>query len=223
MSRLKDLTGGSKISARGLQDKNMTTWDQTPLLFLLTNEVPRMKSDDDAFWSRTHFVHWPVRFVDRPQAPDERKRDPGLSRKLEAEASGILATLVRGCMDYLENGLNPPEKVLNYTQEQRDQFDDIGQFLEAACDREDPPGPGQDWKTKVATGELVKICNWWREKNLGDSYAYGAKHVTQVFKKKGIISKKISVMYYLGLSVKDEVQAEYDAAVEENQEKERRR
>jgi P4 family phage/plasmid primase-like protien len=60
MSKLKKLTGGSIITARGINDKLMTSWKQTHLLFFLTNELPKMRSDDDAFWTRLHAVHWPI-------------------------------------------------------------------------------------------------------------------------------------------------------------------
>ena len=172
MSKLKDLTGGSLITARGINDKHMTTWQQTHLLFFLTNEVPKMKSDDDAFWTRSHFIHWPIRFVDNPQTPDERKRDPRIFQKMEDELPGILARLVEGCLDYMDQGLAPPEKVLPYTKEQRDQFDDIGQFLREACIQESPPAAGQKWKTMIPVAELLAICNWWSQKTLGNTYPY---------------------------------------------------
>jgi putative DNA primase/helicase len=107
MSKLKDLTGGSFITARGINDKLMTSWKQTHLLFFMTNELPKMRSDDDAYWTRLHAVPWPIRFVDDPKEPDERKRNPRMETELEEEASGVLACMVMGCMDYLANGLQP--------------------------------------------------------------------------------------------------------------------
>ena len=212
MSRLKDLTGGSIITARGINDKHMTSWEQTHLLFFFTNELPTMRADDDAFWTRVIAVHWPIRFVDNPQTPDERKKDPRMARKLEQEASGILACLVAGAMDYLANGLNPPEKVLNYTKEQRDQFDSIGQFINDCCDREDPPATGEDWQTRTPVNELLAVCNWWCKKALGNAYPYTPKRLTQTLEKKGIVTRKSSIMYYLGITVKNEIMAEYEEA-----------
>jgi putative DNA primase/helicase len=208
-SLLKDLTGGSLITARGINDKHMTTWQQTHLLFFLTNEVPRMKSDDDAFWTRSLFVHWPIRFVDKPRAPDERKRDPRIFQKMAAEASGILARLVGGCLDYLENNLSPPEKVLAYTQKQRDEFDDIGQFLHECCIIEEPPVSGGDWKTKIPVAELLAVCNWWCKKSLGNVYPFKPKGFTQALERKGISSFKSNIMHYRGVRVKEEVISDY--------------
>ncbi|GAB7079561.1 phage/plasmid primase, P4 family [Megalodesulfovibrio paquesii] len=212
MSKLKDLTGGSIITARGINDKLMTSWEQTHLLFFLTNELPKMKSDDDAFWTRLHAVHWPIRFVDDPQAPDERKRDPHMAARLEEERSGILARLVEGCLDYLKHGLCPPEKVTAYTREQRDQFDDIGQFLHDCCEREEPPASGMDWKTRTPGSEFAAVCNWWCKKTLGNAYAYSPKRLTQTLDRKGIPTKKSSVMYYLGITIRPGVLAEFQDA-----------
>ena len=210
MNLLKDLTGGSLLTARGINDKHMTTWPQTHLLFFLTNEVPRMKSDDDAFWTRSLFVHWPTRFVDNPRAKDEKKRDPRIFNKMQAEASGIFARLVEGCMDYLEKGLNPPNKVLNYTQEQREQFDDIGQFLKETCIIEEPPEDGGDYKIKIAVAELLAVYNWWSKKNLGNLFPLKPKSFTQALEKKGIHSFKSNVRYYRRVTIKDEVRDEYE-------------
>jgi len=223
MSKLKDLTGGSIITARGINDKLMTSWEQTHLLFFLTNELPKMKSDDDAFWTRLHAVHWPIRFVDSPQALDERKRDPHMAAKLEEESSGILARLVEGCLDYLEHGLCPPEKVKAYTQEQREQFDDIGQFIQECCDREEPPTYGADWQTRTLGSDFTAICNWWCKKTLGNFYAYSPKRMTQTLDRKGIPTKKSSVMHYLGVSIKPEIISEYKAAQEDEEKSSRRR
>lgn len=223
MSKLKDLTGGSIITARGILDKHMTSWQQTHLLFFLTNEVPKMKSDDDAFWTRSHFIHWPIRFVDSPQAPDERKKDPRIFQKMEGELSGILARLVEGCLDYLENGLAPPEKVLAYTKEQREQFDDIGQFLRAACILEEQPAAGQEWKTRIQASELLGICNWWSQKNLGNTYPYKPKGFTQALEKKGIANFKSNVMHYRGVTVKPEVLEEYEDFLADEKEKAEKR
>lgn len=210
MSKLKDLTGGSIITARGINDKLMTSWEQTHLLFFLTNELPKMKSDDDAFWTRLHAIHWPIRFVDNPKDKDERQRDPHMASRLEEDGPGILACLVRGCMDYLKNGLQPPEKVVAYTQEQRENFDDIGQFLTDACTREDTPPDGCDWQTRTSVSEFVTICNWWLKQTFGNSYNYSAKRVTQTLEKKGIVSKKSNTMQYCGVVIKDEVLADYE-------------
>ncbi len=219
MAKIKDLTGDSAITARGLQDKLMTTWNQTHLLFFLTNELPRMKADDDAFWSRLHAVHWPIRFVDKPSAPDERPRDPKMYTKLCEEGPGILARLVEGCMDFLAQGLAPPEKVTAYTAEQREQFDEIGVFLQDCCLLEEPPGDGYEWEYETAVSRFVAVLNWWCKKSLGWSGGFSPKKVIQTLEKRGFPSKKSNVMFYKGVAIKDETAQEYAAFLEEEEKK----
>jgi len=218
MSKLKDLTGGSIITARGINDKLMTSWEQTHLLFFMTNEIPKMRSEDDGFWLRLHAVPWPIRFVDDPRDPDERKRDPRMAASLKEEPSGVLACLVQGCMDYLAHGLQPPEKVLAHTKEQRDNFDEIGLFLQDACTLEKHCFAGA-WLTSTAVSDFVAVCNWWLKHTFGNSYDYSAKRITQTLAKKGILTKKSSVMHYQGVEINADVMVEYAAASVEEEDK----
>lgn len=221
-AKIKDLTGGGYISARGISDKEMTEWKQSALLLLLTNYLPRLDTDDDGFRARTICIEWPVKFVAKPVKPYERQIDYEMAERMQPEDSGILARLVRGCMDVLANGLRIPDKVLNYTQEQIDSFDDIGKFLRECCEVEEPPTGGREYETRTAASELLKVCNWWCRKILGNSYPYTPKKFTPALEKKGIPTKKSSVMYYMGVSVKSEIQDEYDQDSDEA-EKSRRR
>jgi putative DNA primase/helicase len=210
MSKIKWLTGGSKLSARGLQDKLYTTWKQTHLLFLLTNEIPRAKADDDAFWTRIMAVPWKLRFVDNPVTPDERPRDPKMEHKLMQELPGILAWLVRGCLEYQRQGLNPPEEVLACTKERRNAFDDVGRFL-AECCAVEHVGEGTESNTRISATALLNAFNWWLHKNVDSSYSYSARRLGDILGKKGIPKKKSGGMVYLGVSMLPEVQDEMDA------------
>ncbi len=207
MSKIKWLTGGSNLMARGLQDKLYTTWKQTHLLFLLTNEIPRAKADDDAFWTRTLAVPWKLRFVDHPTTPDERPRDPQMEHKLMKELPGILAWLVRGCLEYQRVGLNPPEEVLACTRERRRAFDDVGRFLTECCEIEQVV-EGIEPATRTSATVLLNAFNWWLHKNVDSSYSYSARRLGDILAKKGIPKKKSGGMVYLGVSLLPEVEDE---------------
>ncbi|MBD5641785.1 MAG: DNA primase [Desulfovibrio sp.] len=209
-AKIKDLTGGGFITARGLTDREMTEWKQSALLLLLTNYLPKLDASDDGFNARTICIEWPVKFVPNPTKEWERQIDYNMSKKLEAEDSGILALLVRGCMDVIANGLQIPEKVKQFTREQIDSFDDIGKFLKECCEMEDPPTGGREYSTRTAASDLLKICNWWCKKILGNAFPYTPKKFTPALEKKGIPTKKSSVMFYLGVTVKQEIRDEFD-------------
>ena len=72
-------------------------------------------------------VDWPVTI------PREEQRKPEeLAAELAAEAPGVLAWAVRGCLDWAERGLDEPDTVRAATAEYRAREDTVGRFLDAA-------------------------------------------------------------------------------------------
>ena len=96
--------------------------------------------------------------VDEPRQDNECKRDPYLSERLQAEAPGILAWLVRGCLAWQKEGLKPPDKVKLATEEYRESEDDIARFISECCV---VGGAGQF----VKAGELFQAYTRWAETN----------------------------------------------------------
>lgn len=132
VSQIKHLTGGGAIPARPPYGQ-LYTFDPTHTLFLMTNYKPHADAKDKAFWSRACLIEFCLRFVDKPQGTNERKADTSLPRELEAEASGILALLVRSCLEYQQQGLNRPEIVELATESYRASEDNIQQFIDECC------------------------------------------------------------------------------------------
>lgn len=133
-SRVKWLSGGDTLTGRNPHDRAQVTFPPSHLLILATNFKPQANADDHAFWARMHLVNFPLSFVERPSAPNERKIDKTLEEKLMSEASGILAWLVRGCLEWQAEGLNPPAVILKATAEYRRREDDLAGFLEEKCE-----------------------------------------------------------------------------------------
>jgi putative DNA primase/helicase len=124
---IKQLTGNDSITTRTLFT-DVVTFRPTHTIMLLTNHKPHMNSDDVALWDRVLLIPFLQRFVDNPQ-PGEQQRDPRLLEALQAEASGILSWLVRGCLAWQRDGLNPPAVVIAATQEYRQDEDLLGEFI----------------------------------------------------------------------------------------------
>jgi hypothetical protein len=99
----------------------------------MTNYKPHADARDKAFWSRACLIEFGIRFVEHPQAANERKADPHLKEKLKQERSGILAWLVRGCLDWQKRGLVVPAFILLATEKYRDEEDKILQFINECC------------------------------------------------------------------------------------------
>jgi putative DNA primase/helicase len=66
----------------------------------------------------------------------KKERDSKLGAKLYEEASGILAWMIRGCLEWQQMGLAPPEVVAQATEEYMQSEDIIGAFIEDCCVRD---------------------------------------------------------------------------------------
>jgi putative DNA primase/helicase len=126
---VKLLTGGDTITTRTLNEKPVT-FKPSHKVMLLTNNRPHVNAEDQAMWDRVLLIPFDVRFVDEPKMPNERRRDQAITERLEAEAPGILAWLVRGCLAWQAEGLNPPARVLQATEEYRADEDLIADFID---------------------------------------------------------------------------------------------
>jgi putative DNA primase/helicase len=127
---IKQLTGDRFITARALYGRPVT-FKQVHKIFLVTNHCPRVPDGDDiALWRRILLVAFRERFVDEPRLPHEHQRDRELLPRLLNETAGILAWLVRGCLAWQEQGLNPPPSVLESTDQYHEDEDLIGHFIE---------------------------------------------------------------------------------------------
>jgi putative DNA primase/helicase len=122
---------------------------------LITNHKPRADADDYALWKRLLLIPFTQSFVDKPIAENEHKADSRLVEKLKAESAGILAWLIRGCLAWQREGLNPPESVSLATKTYQAEEDDLSQFIEDCC------LVGPDYE--VRGGPLYTAYKQWAE------------------------------------------------------------
>lgn len=123
---LKQLTGSSRVTARQLHQKTFEFKPKAKII-LSTNHKPVVRGTDHGIWRRIQLVPFKRRF-------EGAAKDPELESKLIAEAPGILALLVAGCLDWqARESLVPPPAVVNASREYREEQDVIGQFLREAC------------------------------------------------------------------------------------------
>jgi putative DNA primase/helicase len=132
-AKVKEFSGGDTLMGRRPHDKRSTEFAPSHVLVLMTNDLPQAPASDYGFWSRLHVVRFALRYVDQPKAPNERRKDKTLPVKLEAEAPGILAWMVRGCLAYQKEGLAPPPEVLHSVEEYRQDEDFLGPWLDENC------------------------------------------------------------------------------------------
>jgi putative DNA primase/helicase len=124
-ARVKALTGGDPLTARFL-NAEFFTFTPALKLWLAVNHRPRVTDDSHGFWRRVRLVPFLRQFRGAEQ-------DRELEATLRAEAPGILAWIVRGCLAWRERGLAAPASVLAATEEYRVDSDPLADFLAERC------------------------------------------------------------------------------------------
>lgn len=144
-SLVKQLTGGDPIRARRMR-QDYFEFTPSHKLWFAGNHLPRISGTDVGIWRRLALVPFHVEF------PPGRA-DKNLPAKLAAEAPGILAWAVRGCLEWIERGLDTPALITRATTSYRASQDHIGRFLGECCVAGDT--------FYVAAGDLRRAYEEW--------------------------------------------------------------
>jgi putative DNA primase/helicase len=199
--KIKELTGGDRISANFMR-QDLFEFDPTHKLMISGNEKPSLRNVNEAIRRRLHLVPFNVTIA-------KEKRDPELKEKLKNEYPGILAWMIRGCLDWQQGGLRPPAAVIAATAEYLSSEDRTAEWLAERCDL-DPDG----FESKA---DLFDDWRQWARKN---GYAVGTKNALTTRLKApgtGLYDKSNGVARGLsGIRFKLEVQAERDAKAANN-------
>ncbi|MHC1791819.1 DNA primase family protein [Solidesulfovibrio sp.] len=193
---IKRLTGADTLKGRPLQGSMMEI-RPTHKMFVLANEQPNAPASDQAFWDRAVVVNFNLRFVEGdPQAPNERKMDVDLPRKLTLEMPGILTLLVQGCLKWQQDGIAPPAKVVTAVNDYRTSMDDLGRFLNDDC--------AHVVGAKVKAGELFAQYEKWAKTN-GISRPWTSIRFGREMRARGIKQEFDKRLYYwIDMEIRDE-------------------
>jgi putative DNA primase/helicase len=135
-SRIKQITGGDRISARFMR-QDFFEFDPAFKLLIVGNHKPILRNVDDAAKRRFNIIP----FVHKPE-----QRDLELENKLRAEYPAILRWMIDGCLDWGRNGLIRPRSVSKATDEYFSSQDLFGQWLEECCELH----PGNELRLETA-------------------------------------------------------------------------
>ena len=127
-AKIKQMTGGDVLKARPLYG----SWLEFSIIgkiFLATNSLPQINNTDHGIWRRIHAIPF-----NRTFTAEQQDKDLGI--KLTAELPGILNWAIKGCLDWQEQGLNPPQVVLDQVRAYKTEMDSIAQFIEQECSLE---------------------------------------------------------------------------------------
>lgn len=188
-AKIKWLTGKDELTGRSPHDKYPTRFNPTHKLFVMTNSQPTAPPDDKAFWERLHLIPFTISFVNRdPQESYERRANLNLDKELEKESSGILAWLVRGCLNWQRDGLKPPAAVTEATERYRQDEDMLADWIHECCLRE----PGAKDKAAKLYASFVA----WYHANIGKNEPSGTWFGKQLSKKFDKHKSEGCIMYH---------------------------
>ena len=193
---VKMLTGGDIISARRMRE-DFWTFPPTHKVVLVTNHRPRIIGNDHAIWRRLVLVPFARKFWNPDKGetgPAELRQDKALPAKLNVESEGILAWMVRGCLDWQCGGLQIPDSVRAATAEYRSEQDTLGRFVETCCIRHNAVRV----KFSSLYGELERWCNE------GGDNVPSKRFVGSWLKDGGFKEHTNNGRWYLGIALKAE-------------------
>lgn len=156
IGRIKTLTGGDQIPARTAYGRHSVEFLPEFTLVLAVNNRPLVPASDHGTWRRISLLPFESTIT-----KEEMLQDPDFEKRLRAEDEGILAWMVRGCIEWRKSGLGDSEAVQIATSEYRMESDPVERFLEERCVR----GP----EHSVLTSQLREVYMAWCEENGEDS------------------------------------------------------
>jgi P4 family phage/plasmid primase-like protien len=115
---MKELTGGDKISCRGLYQGQMEYKPQFKLL-LACNDLPNVPSNDGGTWRRLRVCEFTSRFVENPNPNNKEEfiMDKELNTKMENWKEDFMGMLIEYYKLYKKEGNREPSEVMKFTEE----------------------------------------------------------------------------------------------------------
>lgn len=147
--KLKYLTGMSEVKTCRKYE-NPITFSPTHKIFMDANHRPVVRGSDPAIWARLKLLPFTVSIP-------EDQIDKALLVKLKAEAPGVLAWAVRGCLDWQQRGLAEPIQVATSVDSWKTEDDPYREFIEDECEF-DP-----SYVTPVS--DLLRTLSSWAQEN----------------------------------------------------------
>jgi putative DNA primase/helicase len=182
---IKSLTGENPVRTRFLYQEEFTYYPNFKI-WMSSNFRPSIRSTDWGTWRRVKLIPWEV------VVPKE-KRDERLKAKLRAEASGILNWMLHGLAEYLNHGMQYPQKVEAATSQYRESQDVIAQFIAAKC--------VLDVNAEVRFSELYSAYKYWAD--AAREYKMPERKFSDSLKKRESVKarRKMDGTWYTGIGL----------------------
>ena len=169
-AKIKQMTGGDAVAARFMRQDFFDFHPQFKLL-IAGNHKPGLRSVDAAIRRRFNLVPFEVRIP-----KDEQDKD--LADKLKAEWPSILSWMIGGCVEWQQDGLDPPECVARATDEYMTEEDAVGAWLKECC--------GLDAQARTRASRLFE--SWSRWAKAANEWIGSQKAFSQKLRDRGFLS-----------------------------------
>jgi DNA primase len=178
---INSVTGGDPMNVRD----NFRSFFRFMPIFKFTlwcNDLPAIPKGTAGIWRRVKVIPW-----EQHLTPEERDRD--LPKKLRGEYAGVLAWMVRGLLDWMDNGFVEPKAVQLASADYKHDSDPLSNFLRL-CTVPDP-------ESRVQSSVLYETYQAWCK--AAGEYEWKQKGFSQALKAKGLASKASNGMHWLGI------------------------
>ena len=129
VSMIKNITGTESVTFRGMFAKKVIPYVPQYMLWVLTNDLPRLSKFDQGIERRMRCVHFPTRFVYAPRAEHEALRDDTLLYRFREEEGwryGLMGLLLDS---YSADPLDMPQEVKEFTDAYMLENNPVGAWL----------------------------------------------------------------------------------------------
>ena len=189
--RIKEITGGDKITARYMYAEFFEFRSQIKL-WCATNNLPKTDDLTDAFWRRMVVIPFDKQF----KGAD---RNTNILEELKRESSGILNRLYQGFQQWTDTTLkNPPPRVVDAVKEYKAESDVVFRWVDMAGVTKNG-----NYDT-ISAKQLYKLFKDWFDNN------ESGKPLSQIafgkgMKSRGMGSEKIGGnRVYVGIDINDQ-------------------
>lgn len=175
MGIVKQLTGNDNVVARPLFGE-LVKFNNTAKLIMLCNDIPAPSSQDDGVWRRLRVINFPMKFVDDPVEPNERKRDYTIEKKFKNWGSSFMGLLLKYYVKYVETynrKIPEPAEIKEFTNTYMEGHNDFLAFCRATIVKEanevsHTNEVSKDKPNIISNAELyAKLKQWYDAENLG--------------------------------------------------------